>query len=121
MPATYKPKFSGGEFHSQLASSTATFLFKNQEPLVELLRQVGEFECAAKVAGLDCKMTSRAPDQSMATEVLIHAEQCLMEAPIHIGRPHGGSNSDFDAALRWMGARLSEHIHYMERVGRRAS
>lgn len=121
MLATYKTSVNDSELCNQAASATKTFLFKNQEALVELLRQVGEFECAADVAALNHEMKAGAHHQVIATEVLIEAEQRLMESPIHNSRPHGSPSSDLDAALRWMGARLSEHVQLMKSFDRQLS
>ena len=98
-----------------LSSAIALFLNQNQTALVTVLRLIGQHEAANRVAALPIGMqlSPTRIDQILAD--LSEAKRCLEEAPVQLDGVASLGWSDFDAALRWMGARLTELVQPVTR------
>jgi hypothetical protein len=91
------------------------FLQRNQETLVQILRLIGEDPAAERVAALTTRCAIQGARMRQAVADLEYAEECLAEAPVSLEHVSSPGWSDLDAALRWMGARLSDFNIQMSR------
>jgi len=93
-----------------LSLAVGRFLDQNQDALVTLLRLIQEPDAAERIAALPTGLRIAPSRVRNALADLTEAERCLAEAPVQLDSLSAPGWSDLDAALRWMGARLSELI-----------
>lgn len=89
-------------------NTTNRFLADNQSELAALLKTLGWHELAERLASYAPKHSLDPRHRSEIERDLCEALDFLSEAPFNPDSSWGGEWSDFDAAIRWFGARLED-------------